>query len=248
MRVWMCGLTAALVAAAPALAQDAADPKAVVRKGVEAHGGADPLKKYQAGEYEMKGRMAIAGSDCDFTGKIVYLLPAKYQIALDLDAGGTKMALTQSINGKDAKTILNGKDLPMSPAQKDEAVQALAMQEVTQLTPLVEGSKYTLKAEKDADVDGGKASVVTASAEGVKSVTLYFDQKTGRLVKTTRKALSPDGKEVTEESTLSDFKKVEGVLLPMAIEVTHDGKKFMSLAITSAKMMETIDPKRFDAK
>ena len=246
MRMWMCGLAvAALVSAAQA--QDATDPKAVVGKAVEAHGGAAALKKFPAGEYDLKGRMVIAGADCDFSGKVVYLLPAKYKITLDLDAAGNKMALVQMIDGKDAKTTLNGKDQTMSAAQKDEAIQALAMQEITQLTPLLEGTKYTLKADKDADIGGAKAAVVTASADGVKGVNLYFDKATGRLLRTVRKALSPEGKEVTEESNLSDFKPVDGILLPMAVEVTHDGKKFMSLAITSAKMLETVDPKRFSA-
>lgn len=247
MRAWMYGLTVAALTASATPAQDATDPKAVVGKAIEAHGGADALKKYQAGEYDMKGRMAIGGADSDFTGKVVYLLPARYRIVLDLDVAGNKTALIQTVNGKDIKTTVNGKDQPLAAAQKDEAMQALAMQEITQLTPLLDDKKFTLKADKDADIDGNKAAVVTVSAEGVKGVNLYFDKKTGRLLRTVRKALSPDLKEVTEESNLSDFKPVEGILLPMAVEVTHDGKKFMSLAITSAKMLETVDPKRFAA-
>jgi hypothetical protein len=247
MRGWMCGLAVAVVAAG-APAQDAADPKAVIAKAIAAHGGADVLKKYPAGELDMKGRMAIRGADSDFTGKIVYLLPDKYTITLDLDMAGHKTALRQTVDGKTIKTLVNGKEQAMTEAQKGAAFQALALQEIVRLTPLLDGNKYTLKADKDADIDGGKASVVTVSAEGVKGVNLFFDQKTGRLVRTVHKALSPEEKEVTEESNLADFKAVDGVLLSMAAEVTHDGKKFMSLAVTSAKMLESVDPKRFAAE
>lgn len=247
MRQWKYGLVAVLFATAPAFGQDA-DPKAIVKKAIEAHGGADVLNKYRAGEYEIKGRMAVAGGETDFTGKVVYQLPDKYKMALDLDVGGAKLTLTQIANGKDVTITLNGNEQAASKEVKAEAVQAAAIQEITQLTPLLEGTKYTLKADKDSEVNGAKASAVTASAEGIKDITLYFDQATGRLVRTTRQGLSPEEKTVTEEASMSDFKNVSGMLIPMSVEVTHDGKKFMTVEISAAKVMESTDAKQFEKK
>jgi outer membrane lipoprotein-sorting protein len=249
MRRWMYGFAALVLVPGLVAAQDKPEPKAIVEKAIEAHGGADALNKLKTSEYDMKGRMTVAGTESDFTGKVVYQFPGKYQMTLDLDAAGTKVPVVQTTNGKATKITVSGQDQKLSDAMKAEVAQTATMQEISLLTPLLDDKKYTLKADKDAEFDGAKAFGVTVSAEGSKDVTLYFDQKTGRLVRTVRKGLSPDEREVVEESVLTDFKKVgDALLVPMAVEVTHDGKKFMSLAITSVKLLDTVDPKRFGAE
>lgn len=245
MPKWLLGLAVAALTVAPTRADDAA---AVVKKAIAAHGGAEALNKYTAGSYKIKGDMTVQGTDLDFTGDILYQLPAKFRMTIDANLGGQKLTVVQVTNGKKHKTTLNGMEQKMSAAEKAELDQAAMMQEVSQLTPLVEGKKYTIKSEKDADVKGKPASVVLVTAKDFKDTRLYFDKKTGLLVKTERKGLAPGAEkpqEVTEESYMSDFKKVDGVMLPMKITVNHDGKKFMSMTVTDAKMMEKADPKAF---
>ena len=123
------------------------------------------------------------------------------------------------------------------------------LQEVEQLTPLLDGKKYTLKVEKEAKVDGKPAVVVLVKAKDLNDTKLYFDKKTMLLVKTERKAKSPgpmgDSVDVLEETYMSDFKKIEGVQTAMKLKVNHDGKKFMTLTNTEVKLMEKADPKKF---
>ena len=65
-----------------------------------------------------------------------------------------------------------------------------------------------------------------------------------------RKTLAQTDKgiaEVTEESTLSEFKKTDGALLPTKVLVTHDGKKFMDVTVSETKFADKIEATEFDA-
>lgn len=242
MRPWMSAFVIVAVASF-AQAQDKAID--VVKKAIEAHGGEAALNKFQAGEYAVKGKITVAGTDMDFTGQVTYQLPDKYKMTLEMTAGAAKINIVQVANGKQSKTTVNGAAQKVSDAQKAEVFAAAAMQELTQLTPLLEGKKYQIKAGADADVGKVKAATVQVSGAGLKDVTLYFNKDNNQLLKTSRKGLSPEEKEIVEEAVVSDYKKVEGVWLPMKVEVTHDGKKFMSMEVTSSKLAEKIDPKTF---
>ena len=246
MRKWLLGLSIAALTVAPAWAQDTAE--AVVKKAIDAHGGADALNKYKAGTAKMKGEMSVFGMDLTFTGEMTYALPDKYKMTIDADVAGQKLMIVQVANAKKYKQTINGMVIPLKDKERDELLQSAMMQEVSQLTPLLDAKKYTIKAEKDAEVDGKAAAVVLVTAEGFKDTKVYFDKKSGLLVKTERKGLAPsmdEPKEVSEETFLSDYKKVEGVLQPMKIVVHHDGKKFMTMTMTESKLMEKADEKIF---
>lgn len=247
MSRWIVGCLVLSLSVVPAVAQD--DASAVVKKAITAHGGADALNKYKAGEYAGKGQMSVFGMDLDFTGTVVYQVPDKYRMVIATEVNGQKFEIVQIVSGKEIKSTVAGQPQKLGDAEKAELAQAAMLQEVSQLTPLLEGGKYTLKAEKDAKVGDEAASVVTVTAKDFKPTKLYFSKASGLLIKTERKGLAPtmgEPKEVNEETVLSDHKKVEGVVVPMKMTVTHDGKKFLGMTMSSAKVMEKADPKAFE--
>ena len=90
--------------------------------------------------------------------------------------------------------------------------------------------------------------MVLVTAKDLNDTKLSFDKKTGLLTKVERKGLAPsmgEPTEVTEETVMSDFKKVDGVMQPTKMVVTHDGKKFMTMTVTDTKLMEKADAKAF---
>ncbi|MGL4419403.1 MAG: hypothetical protein ACRCZF_01940, partial [Gemmataceae bacterium] len=135
---------------------------------------------------------------------------------------------------------------------KDETFQAVLLQEVTTLTPLVETKKYTLKAEKDDTVDGKATAVVAVTGNGLRGeVKLFFDKANGQLLKTERKGLASAEKgiiEVREESFLSEFKKTDNALLPTKVLVKHDGKKFMEVTVLETKFFDKLEAADFGEK
>jgi hypothetical protein len=245
-RFWL-GLAVAVAAAAPAAAQDAA---AVVKKAIDAHGGADALNKTRTARAKGTGTLTLLGQDHEFASASVYALPDRFKLELAADINKLKLTATQVVNGKQVKvkTVLGGTEQPTTDRVKEETAQAVLVQDATTLTPLVEGNKYTLTAEKDADVAGSPAAVVLVAGGGLKDLRLFFDKKTGRLVKTQRKGLASNATglvEVNEESFLSDYKPVGGALLPMKVTVTHDGKKFMAVTVTEVTPVDKVDPDDF---
>jgi hypothetical protein len=247
MRKFWLGLAVAVAAAAPAAAQDAA---AVVKRAIDAHGGADALNKTRTARAKGKGTLTLLGQDHEFASASVYALPDKFKLELAAEINKLKLTATQVVNGKQVKvrTTLAGTEQPATDRVKEEALQAVLVQDATTLTPLVEGNKYTLKLEKDEDVEGSPAAVVLVTGNGLKELRLYFDRKTGRLVKTKRTGLASNATgvvEVTEESFLSDFKPVGAAQIPMKVLVKHDGKPFMTVTVTEVTPLDKVDPDEF---
>jgi hypothetical protein len=234
MSRWFLGLAAFALTLPPALADDQAT--AVVKKAIAAHGGADALKKSQSGTSTIKGEMTVNGMDLTFTGKVVTALPDKLRLEIAAEVMGQKVDVVQVVNGAKAKNTVNGMAIPLEDAQKDDMKAGLAAREAQTLVPLLDGKRFTLKAEKDADVDGKPAAVVLVNGQGLKDAKFFFDKKTGLLAKVERKGLAPGGSgEVASESVLSDYKKVDGVMVPTKFVIHHDGKKFMTMELTETK-------------
>jgi hypothetical protein len=248
MHKYLLGLAAAAVAVSPLPAQDAA---AVVKKAIEAHGGADALNKTRIARSKTKGTITSGDQNIEIISSAVYSLPDKFRTEMAAEVRGLKLTILQVVNGKQVKfkRVLGGTERPVEDKQKEEAAQAVLVQDATTLTPLVEGKKYTIKLEKDADVEGKAAAVVLVTGNGLKDLLLFFDKETGRLVKSQRKALDASGTgEVNEESFLSDYKKVDGALLPMRMVVKQNGKKLMDVTVTEVIFLDKVDPEEFSVK
>jgi outer membrane lipoprotein-sorting protein len=252
MRHWFLGLTVALVAAGAAAADEKAT--AVVKKAVEAHGGADNLNKYKAGKFTMKGDLSVLGMDLEFTGSLAYALPDKYRLQITTEVMGQKLDINQVVRGEKVKSTITvgGMTIP-SPGgddEKEELKTAIAMQEAEQLTPLLDDKRFTLKATDEADVNGKKAAVIVVQPKATKKeFKMYFDKESGLLVKTFHKGHGPgadgQGAEVDEESFHQDYKKVSGVQVPTKLVVNHDGKKFMTVNISDYELLTKLDDKEF---
>jgi len=245
------GLAAALAFVVPAAAQD--DAKKVIEKAITAHGGLDTLKKYKASKATIKGDLSVAGMDMTFEGTTASEYPGKFKVAIEASLMGQKLSIVQIANGDKAKTkvSLAGMDLPTGgDDEKDELKASAAMQDMSEIYPLLDDKKYTLKAEADAEVEGKKVAVIGVTILDMKkTVTLSFDKESGLLVKTQRKARGPAGdgstKEVDEESFLGDYKKVNGLMTAMKMTVKHDGAKFMSYTMSDVENLESLPASTF---
>jgi outer membrane lipoprotein-sorting protein len=218
---------------------------AVVKKGIEAHGGEEALKKVKGGEYKVEGEVTVQGEKSKYTGVVSYALPDKFRTSMDTAIGGTKSTQVIVVNGDKVKVTGNGKAVELKAELKGEFLQMAAIQEVILLYPLLDEKKFTLKAEKDEKVDDKEAAVVTATRKGMKDVRLFFDKKTGELVRYTHKMPDPYGQETTAETTNSEFKKFDGVLVPTVHKVKQANKEYMTIKVLDAKLVEKPDLKAY---
>jgi hypothetical protein len=250
MRCWVLGLALALVVAGSAAADEKAE--AVVKKAIEAHGGADALNKYKAGKFKLKGEVSVMGMDFEFTGTVSYMTPDRYKLEVNAEIMGMKLVINQVVKGDSVKSsgTIGGMQIPMnSDAEKQELKMAAVLQEAEQLTPLLDATKFTIKSGDDDTVNGKKAAVLIVTPKAVdKELKLYFDKESGLVVKTAHKGVGAgDGAptEVLEETYHTEYKKISGVQTATKLTVTHDGKKFMTMDVSDIELLEKIDDKEF---
>jgi hypothetical protein len=249
--------TAFGLAAGPSYAQ--ADAKAIIEKAITAHGGKELLDKYPASRNKFKGELSILGMDISFEGTSVQG-PGQFRLDMIADIAGQKLNVVQIVDGAKVKVkqSLGGMDLPNNSgeAEMEELKFSVVGQEIAMLTPLLsKPKKYSMKVEADEEVDGKKATVVTVTAkmdekgEKTKDVKLFFDKTSSLLVKTSRKGLVPgdmEGREAPQESFLSEYKKIDGLMVAMKTVNFIDGKKFMTLTSTEHVNLEKVDAKEFN--
>jgi outer membrane lipoprotein-sorting protein len=85
--------------------------------------------------------------------------------------------------------------------------------------------------------------VVQGNAPGGMIVTLYFDQKTGLLVRAVRYTASPVGK-IPVQADFGDYREVAGVKIPHSFTLTWlDGRDTFELSSVRANV--AIDAARF---
>lgn len=226
--------------------------RAVVQAAIEAHGGAEALAKARTARSRSTGTMTVQGKEFKYSATAAYALPDKCRLDFSAEAPGMKIEAVQVMNGRKQKvqSKFNGTEQPTDARMKTELQQAVLLQDITTLTPLLEPKKYTLKLEKDVEINGQPAAVVAVTGNGLREVKLFFDRNSGRLVRTQRRTFA-NGEagvvEVSEETTLSDFKNFGKALLPTAMSVTHDGKKFMTMTMTEFTTPDAIDDREFAA-
>lgn len=228
--------------ATPTWAEDA---QTILKKAITAHGGEKLLSTYRAGTSNVSGEIMTELGKSSFTGKLAYMLPDKYRITLAMEIGGAKITIVQTVNGTATGITVNGMKQPLTEDQKKETLASAALQEIGQLVPLLNHKRFTVTSGESDTVNGQPAHRLIVREKTIGAVDMFFDTKSGLLVKTTRQSLAPSGKKVVEATVLSDYQKLQGVLSPMKLVVTHDGQPFMTMKMTDGKLLEKLDEKEF---
>ncbi|HEY2787554.1 MAG TPA: hypothetical protein VGJ05_21535 [Fimbriiglobus sp.] len=251
MTKWILGFAAAAAMIAPARADDAA--KKIIEKAITAHGGLENLKKYKASTSSMSGEMSIAGMNITFNGTTATEFPGKMKVTVEASFMGQKLSVLQVVNGDKVKqkASLGAMDItPGGDDAKEELKLLTTLQGMSIIYPLLDEKKFSLKAKPDSEVEGKKASVVEVTIlDSSRTVTLSFDKESGLLVKSQRKGrgAGADGamKDVDEESFVSDYKKVNGVMSPQKLVVHQDGTKFMTCTMSDIENLESLPKSTF---
>lgn len=230
----------------------AADPKAVVEKAIEAHGGRKLLEKYPAAKVSFTGEMAIMGQNATITGMNT-TDKGKIKVELDISVAGQKVKVLQLATAdKAAVSVSVGGmkiDTPVTDGQKEELKLSSLFADMTTLVPLLDDKRFELKAEDDAEVEKKKANVISVTIKGTeKSVKLFFDKESKLLVQTEREGLVPGSQEEKKgklTTHFNEYKAVNGLQVPMKFVSKVDGEVFLTATITEHVNLEKLDAKEF---
>jgi outer membrane lipoprotein-sorting protein len=246
IRVLSLAILAVAVATLLGKSQQEPDLKAVIKKAIEAHGGEKNIDKYKAAVSKFKGTIAIGPVTADVIGETTLQKPDKVKNVMNLDIGGKKLDLITVFNGKKLWVNVMGQTKEVD----DEKIINAAREELQTegaggLSDFLK-APYELNALGESKVKGKDAIGIRVSKKGQKDINMFFDKKTGLVVKSEMRTL--DGmtmQEVTQEKFILDYQDKNGMKIAKRVEIVRDGKTFMDIEITDVQALEKIDDSVF---
>jgi hypothetical protein len=230
---------------APVRADDAADARAIVEKGVKAQGGQEKLAKFNAHIIKFKGNFHGMGQAIPMTGEITSQGKDRVKLDAEVEAGGMKFRIVNVIAGDKGWNKVGDMLMELDKDQMGEAKHQAYSGWVATLAPLV-AKEFKLSTIGEMEIEGKPALGVKVKREGHRDMDLYFDKASGLLVKFEHRVKDEgSGQEVTEEFFASDYKEVEGTKQSMKFTVKRDGKLFIEGELSEYQLLEKVDDSVF---
>ena len=199
----------------------------ILEKMIEAQGG----RKLLAGirDTTMTGTLEIAMAG--MSGSLTMFLKEPNMMRMDMEFMG--MVMTQAYDGEIAwgTNPQTGATEEMS-GEQAEAIKRQSQGNDILLNPDKHGITYTLK--ESENIEGKDYYVMEQSFPDGYKLTMYVDSKT-YLVYKTISIENQMGVEIEAESFLSDWKKVEGTMMPFAVKILYDGEEAVAMTFTEVK-------------
>lgn len=219
----------------PGISQEAAD---ILEKMIEAQGGRKPLESVT--DTTLSGSMEMI--QMGISGSVTLYQKDPNKVRWDGEAMG--MVFTQAFDGQTAWTTDpqtgTTEEMPENLADyfKREAIGDDAL-----LNPEKHGITYALKGKET--IEGKDYSILEQTFPDGYKVTFYVDAQTYLPYKTKAKTLNQMGLEAEGETLLSDYKKVEGMMVPHTITIYQDGEEYMKITITEVKVNTGLEDSLF---
>lgn len=212
---------------------------AVVEQAIKAHGGADALNKAQTRSRNGRGELTISGNIA-FKAEEIVSLPERCRTVLE--AAGIRRVIV--LNGDKGWMLTGGTTQEMNKEMLAELREEPYVWWLMTLTPL-QKEGFELTPLPDVKVNGEDASVIKVSHRGHADVRMFFDKKTGLLVKIARRAKEA-GIPLDKEYSYSDYRDYDGVKLPTKEVTTVNGRKLSEVKFTDYQLLSRVEDKTFD--
>lgn len=222
----------------PGFGQKAAD---ILEKMIEAQGGRNLLEKIKDSTYSGTVEMIQMGMEGTMT--IYHKEPNK--LRQDIEFMG--MMITTAFDGETAWMTNpesgNVEELPEKAAEQTKR-EAVDFGNAALLHPEKYGITYTLKGKEN--IEGKDYFVLERTFPDGHKATLYVDSETYLTYKTLSTTDNPmTGMEVEAEILISDYKKVDGMMIPHSITIFYDGEEFGKMSVTEVKFNSGLEDSFF---
>jgi hypothetical protein len=170
----------------------------------------------------------------------------RYKAEFEGEFGGNTIKGVVVLNGKKGWRKFGEENMEMD----DDAVANEKRQISLQVIPIrlvvLKDKAYKLESAAEQKVGDKPAVGIKVTGPDGKDFTIYFDKESGLPVRVVAKVVGFDGQEFTQETTLTDYKEVEGIKKAMKHESKRDGEDFIKSEITEFKVLDKVDAKTFD--
>lgn len=218
----VCGVFLLGIASVPGYSQTA---KEILSKYIEAQGGAKALASVK--DTTVSGTMDLVSYG--MTGGLTMYQKEPNKMRMDIEVMG--MLITQAFDGE-VGWMVNPQTgaTEQMPQEAATEFKRQALGNEALLNPEKWGIKYDFTGKEK--INDKEYLVLTQTTQDGHVTTLYIDPATYLTYKTKGKSLGESGEEIMAESILSDYKKVDGLLVAHSMTTLRDGQEFMRMTIT----------------
>jgi len=205
------------------------DGRALVDKAIKAAGGPENLSKHNSATFKEKGIYYGEGKGQPYTGIYSFQWPDKFRMEIE---GFFVMV----VNGDKGWMKKGDETKEMTKEQMTQERRDQKAGWITTLLPLTDKA-FKIKAIGEAKIGKDEALGVKVTRKDYPDVALYFDKKTGLLVKSSFRTKSPEQKfkEVTQDNYYQKYRDIDGVNLPGKMVINRDGKVFVEEDVSDYK-------------
>lgn len=218
----------------------AIDAKALFAKVVESLGGKERIGKIR--DVRTRGQVTAKTPSGDMTMDMVTTIVFPDRLSQQVDAPFGRFAMVVTPSGAFILGDQGVQDLPTT--MRDELLRQV-QRGAFYLAQKAGDPKLAVRAGGEEKVGEIRAQILDVNYPGV-AVRWFVDPLTGRILRSTHDATSPEGKAVRVVSDYSDFRTDDGVTLPHRLEVVTDGNPDQTLVLDEVKINAGADPKLFE--
>jgi zinc protease len=229
----------AAVAGAAAPAAGNPEGKALLKKVIEAAGGAARLQTIKA--VRQKSMVNIKAQGMSLEAEQTSVGAQKTQLKLNTPNGDLIMVATGQGGFMSMAAMGGPQDMP--PSQREDFLKGLR-QQVWYIAQHADDPQYSFAAQGKEKIGNVEAAVLDINGAG-EQLRWFIDPQNGHVLRAQFQANSPTGP-ATEVVDSSDWKTVDGVTLPFHEEITTNGESTFSIAVSSVEFNPIVDSKIFD--
>ncbi|MGI8978377.1 MAG: hypothetical protein ACR2FY_04040 [Pirellulaceae bacterium] len=222
-------------------------PAEIIRAAIEAHGGESNFAKTYIGKTVMTVDGAFQqGVSGQFTKTDIFHLPSKMKRLLKGKSQGEQFEMKFVVSDGKSWAQVNGGE-PITSTEVNQDLHTYPSDSLAILVALL-GPDFELSVLPSDDLKGHPVHRVRLENSGNWVGDNFFDKETHLLV-ASKKELFDSSIQKTRsiETYYSAYKKVDGLNLPMAIDMIMDGEVMSKIKVTEVTFMDHIDEGEFAA-
>ena len=214
--------------------QNAAD---VLEKFIEAAGGRKLLSSVK--DTTMTGTLNIVM--VGMSGSLTIYQKEPNKMRMEMEVGG--MVMTTAYDGETAwwTNPQTGATEELPADQEDEIIRMAYGNDIL-LNPDKHGVTYTLK--ESENIEGKDYFVLVQTFSDGYAQTMYIDSKTYLPYKTVA-TVNQMGVEAESETFLSDYRKIDGMMVSFSMRIFYDGQEAMTMTFTEVKYNTGVEDSLF---
>jgi hypothetical protein len=185
------------------------EPRAVIKRAIDAQGGQARLARPKASQIKIQGVVSnLEGAT--FTGEGWQQFPGRIRLAVRLEMNGTKREIIHVRNDDRGWMRMDGATQELDEKRLADLKRSEYVDRVTSLLDLLKDKGFTLSGLGESKVDGQAAVGVKVTSKDHPDVYLYFAKASGHLIKSRYRAMDDnEGKELTHETTYHDYRAID---------------------------------------